>query len=421
MKDTSQVTAMVIDNGLFIDLALRLAKDFRKVYYHVPWISAFPKMNNGMIGHGFEELEVVESIYDEDVFDDIDVFIFPDVYFGHEQKYLVSLGKTVWGGRLGEELELSREGMKELLSELDLPVGPYQVVKGTAALRRYLKANEDQFVKINKWRGTFETFHAPNYRMVEPKLDEVEYNLGAFKSIVEFIVEGALNDKVEYGTDCWTIDGKYPTKLFSGIEVKDKGFIGCFTDYVKIPEPLTRFNEAIRPVLKKYGYRGFFSSEVRIGEDHEPYMIDFCARAPSPPNEVYQEIYSNLADVIWKGANGIVVDPVAEKKFGAEILIHSSWADKNWQPIDFPDKLRNRVKLRNATKIDGRYYVIPQSVGLPEIGAVIGLGNTLEEAVKEAKSVAKQVSGYYIEIPDNALDEAEEEIKKLAELDLAIF
>ena len=420
MKETKDVTALVVDNGLFVELALRLAKDFKKVYYHVPWISAFPKMNNGMIGTGFDEIEVVSDVYG-DHFDEIDVFIFPDVYFGPLQEHLQSLGKIVWGGRMGEDLELSREGMKELLKELGLPVGGYDVMTGTAELRKFLKENKDRYVKINKWRGTFETFHAPDYKAVEPKLDEVEYNLGAFKHITEFIVEEALNDKVEFGTDAWTIDGKYPDKLFSGIEVKDKGFIGIFTDYKNIAEPLTRFNEAIKPVLKDYGYRGFFSSEVRIGQDHEPYMIDFCARAPSPPNEVYQEVYTNLAEVIWKGANGETVTPVSKFKYGAEILIHSSWADKNWQPVDFPAEIRDKVKLRNAVKIKDQFYVIPQSVGLPEIGAVIGLGDTMEEAINDAKETGKQVSGYYLEIPEDSLEQAEAEVQKLDDLGLSMF
>jgi len=420
MKQTNQVTALVIDNGLFVELALRLARDFKKVYYTVPWVSAFPKMNNGMIGTGFDAIEVVTDVFGEH-FDEIDLFIFPDVYHGPLQEHLVSLGKTVWGGRMGEELELSRQGMKELLEELELPVGPYEIVKGTAELRKFLKGHKDQFVKLNKWRGTFETFHSPDYRSVEPKLDEIEYLLGAFKSITEFIVEEALNNKIEFGTDAWTVDGAYPSKLFSGIEVKDKGFIGLFTDYRKLPSPLTEFNEAMKPTLKQYGYRGFFSSEVRVGKDHQPYMIDFCARAPSPPNEVYQEIYTNLADVIWQGANGTVLDPKSNHKFGAEILIHSSWADKNWQPVDFPEELRDRVKLRNATIIDGRYYVIPQSVGLPEIGAVIGLGDTMQEAIDEAKAMAKEVTGYYIEVPEDSLDEAEVQIKKMDKLGLSPF
>ena len=150
-------------------------------------------------------------------------------------------------------------------------------------------------------------------------------------------------------------------------------------------------------------------------------MIDFCARCGSPPSELYSAMFDNIAELIWYGAEGTVVDPISKYKYGAEILIHSSWADKNWQPIDFPKSIRPFVKLRNAAKINKDWYVIPQEVGLPEIGAVIGLGNTKEEAIEQAKEHAKQISGYYIDIPEQALDKAEEELQKTLDLGIKLF
>ena len=184
---------------------------------------------------------------------------------------------------------------------------------------------------------------------------------------------------------------------------------------------ITRFNEKMRPVLAAYNWRGFLSTEVRIGKDMDPYMIDLCARAPSPPNELYQMQYENLAECIWSGANGIVVEPEATAKYGAEIMLHSSWADKAWQPISFPDDIREYVKLRNATKIDGVYYAIPQACGLPECGAVIGLGDTLEEALDHAVENAEQVTGYYLEAKMGAIDDIREQCKKLDKLGLNMF
>lgn len=409
-----------MDNGLFVELASKLAQTFKKVFYHVPWQSAFPKLNNAWIGRGLEGVEVIDSPWGPQ-FDEIDLFIFPDVYFGHEQVYLESVGKKVWGGRMGEELELCRECCKKWMRSQGLPVGKFQVLKGMDALREYLRANKNQFVKVNKWRGTFETFKSVDYKSVEPKLDEVEYNLGAFKHVLEFIVEDDLKDKAEIGTDAWSVDGKQPASLLSGIEIKDLAFVGIFKPYAELPKPLTQFNDVAAPLLKKFGYRGFFSTEVRIGKDHEGFQIDFCARAASPPNELYQEFYTNLADIIWQGANGVLVEPEPAAKYGVEALIHSSWADKNWQPLDFPKELKPFIKLRNATFINGRYYVIPQAVGLPEIGAVTGWGNTLDEAIKACKEHAEQVKGYYVNVPCDAFDKAQEEIEKCAEYGLEMF
>jgi hypothetical protein len=425
IKDPSDVVALVVDNGLFVEIAIKLAKTYKKVYYYVPWESAFAKMNLGMIGVGLENIEVVDSIYGPH-FDEVDVFVFPDIYFGYEQEMLEKMGKKVWGSRTGECLELKREGMKEILKALDMPVGKFTHIKGMANLRAFLKENEDVYVKIDKFRGTFETFHSANYKEVEPKLDEVEFNLGAFKHTIEFTVEESLPDCAEVGTDCWVItddagEAHYPEHTISGIEIKDVGFASIFKKYEDIPEVVTRFNERMKPVFAAYNWRGFMSTEVRVGKDMKPYMIDLCGRAPSPPNELYQEQYENLAECVWAGANGIVVEPKAVAKYGAEIMLHSSWADKGWQPVSFPPELRDRVKLRNATCIDGIYYAIPQACGLPEVGAVIGLGDTLQEALDDAVENAEQVTGYYLEAKMSAIDSIKEECERLEELGLNMF
>lgn len=420
MKDPKDVVCLVVDNGLFCELAIKLAKTYKKVYYYVPWESAFPRLNLARIGHGIPELELVDSIYGPH-YDEIDLFCFPDIYFGWEQEHLIKDGKTVWGSRLGECLELQREGMKQILMELGMPVGKFWHIKGMANLRDFLKDHPNVYVKTDRYRGTFETFHSINYDLVEPKLDEVEWSLGRFKDLIEFTVEAALEDRVEFGTDAWTIDGKFPSKLISGLEIKDCGFASVFKDYKSLPEPLTRFNDKMVPVFEAYGYRGFFSTEIRIGKDHQPYMIDFCARAPSPPNELYQEQYKNLAECIWAGANGEVIDPEPVAKYGAEIMLHSSFADKNWQPLQFPEEIRDFVKLRNIYKDDRGYFVVPQSTGLPEIGAVVGLGDTLEEAFDHALENAELVEGYYLEGKTGAIEQVKEQIEKMDKLGLSVF
>jgi hypothetical protein len=428
MKDPKDVVAFVIENGLFTSLALKLAKTYKKVYYYTPWETAFARINTGRIGYGFEDenLYLVDSVWGPHM-DEADIVIFPDIYLGPLQEHLVSIGKKVWGARTGDCLELQRVGMKEILDILDLPVGKFEVVKGVNNLRAYIKANPGGYVKIDKWRGLMETFHASSYEDVEPLLDSLEQKLGPFKTEIEFCFEEPLPDRVEFGTDCWAItdeNGKcqYPKNLISGLEIKDVGYAGIFTKYADLPECTTRFNERIKPVLAEYGYRGFLSTEVRIGKDHEPFMIDLTCRAPSPPSELFQEMYANLAECIWAGANGIVIEPEAVKPYGAEILLKSSWAECNWQPISFPEEISQWVKIRNACQIDGRHYAVPQQpVGLAECGAVIGLGDTLEEACEKALEHAAQVKGYYLEASTQCIDAIKEQIAKMEEYNLSVF
>ena len=422
LKDISDAVCMFVDHGLFISQALRLAQDFKKVYVYTPWETAFPKLTS-QVGLGYEELELVDSIFGP-WFDSVDVFVFPDINSGHLQQYLADQGKAVWGCKMGECLELEREGCKEILKALDLPVGKFTHVKGMDNLRVFLQENDGKkhWVKLNKWRGTFETFSCENYKDVEPKLDSVEHHLGPLKHVVEFTIEEDLPDRVEVGTDGFVIDGKQPSQLMAGIEVKDLCYVGKFLKYTDLPEPVRRFNDRMEPVFKAYGYRGWMSSEVRIGEDMEPFMIDGCMRSPSPPNELWQLVYSNFSEIIYYGAHGIMVDPEPTATFGAEILIHSSWASGNWQPVNIEPEVREFVKLRNSMKIQGREYISPMGDGLPEIGAVVGLSNeSIEDAIDQAFKNAEGVSGYYLDIPKSSTETAMEQIKKLDKLGLNYF
>ena len=132
-------------------------------------------------------------------------------------------------------------------------------------------------------------------------------------------------------------------------------------------------------------------------------------------------MYKNLAEIIWYGAKGILIDPVTEHKFGVECLIHSSWSDNNWQAVNFPKKYRDNIKLRNACVVNGRYYCAPQSSGLVEMGAVVTTGNTLKEAVEKAHEIAETVEGHYIDIKLDSLDKAQEEFDKLEEMGIKIL
>ncbi len=311
--------------------------------------------------------------------------------------------------------------MNEHMKKLGLYVTPYKVIVGIESLREYLKAHDNVYVKCSILRGDFETFHALNYRFAEPKLDEIEYKLGAMKHIKEFIVEEAYDEAVETGCDLYTVDGKYPTATLAGIEVKDLGYIGKINKYENLSPKVTDFNTKMAETLEGYGYRGFFSTEVRVSKTKPPYMLDFCARLGSPPNELYQMMYKNLAEIIWYGSQGYLIDPVYEHKYGVEVFIHSSWADQNWQEIEFPKKYRDNIKLRNACKINDKYYAVPQTVGLPEVGAIVAEGDNIKEVIEKVKEIADTIQGYYLEIKLDAIDTAMEQFKKLEEFGVKIL
>jgi hypothetical protein len=257
-----------------------------------------------------------------------------------------------------------------------------------------------------------ETFHAKNFAQVEQQLDELEHNLGAKKKVMEFIVEQGINPAIEIGYDGYCIDGKFPMGALVGVEVKDKAYVCRTMRYRELPKQVRGVNDKLAPTLKKLGYRGFISTEIRCSEDGKAYLIDPCARCGSPPSELYQMMITNLADIIWEGAEGIIVEPEYAAKYGAQVMLLSDWADSNWQQVDFPESIREHVKLRNMTKIEGQYYVIPQWTGMPEIGAVVAMGDTQDEAISECKRIAEMVEGHSIEKPLDALEQARDDLNE---------
>jgi hypothetical protein len=180
-----------------------------------------------------------------------------------------------------------------------------------------------------------------------------------------------------------------------------------------LPDQVRSVNEKLAPALKRYGYRGFISTEVRCTKDGKAYLIDPCCRAGSPPNELYQVMMDNMAEAIWYGAEGIVIEPEFRAKWGAEVLLISEWADQNWMHVSFPDNIRENVKLRNFCRIEDQYYVIPQWTGSAEIGAVVALGDTPDQAIENCKKIAEQVEGHLLDKPVDALDIAREQLDQV--------
>lgn len=411
MNDYSTRSVCVIDNGLFAEVAVTLAKYFGRVYYCVPWENAYPKSTQLMVGSGLEGVEKIDSIWP--VIDKVDLFVFPDVYFGPLQVYLTKQGKRVWGSRMGEDLELFRDFSKQTMIDVGVDVGKYEVVTGISSLRKFLQKHKNQYVKISRTRGDFETFKSESYDLSEPKLDEIEHKLGARKELVDFIVEETIDGAVEVGYDGFTIDGQFPAHAMSGIEIKDKGYIGHFKAYNDMAEPILEVNDKLATTLQRYQYRNFWAAEARITKDGVPWVIDPCARFGSPPSELLLNIYTNLADIMWHGAAGEVVDPEPLAEWGAEVMLISSWANLNWQAIDFPKEIRDAVKLHFPVVIDDRYYITPQGFDLPCVGAVVAYGDTMEQAIQRCKNLAEKVRGYYVEAPIDCFDSGIEEIAKL--------
>ena len=144
------------------------------------------------------------------------------------------------------------------------------------------------------------------------------------------------------------------------IERKDKSYFGRLCAYDALPENVRKVNDALAGVISQYQYRQFFSTEIRE-KGSKAYLIDLTCRHPSPAGEVEMMMFENLAEILWEGADGRLVNPVTKFKYGAQIIIKSEWYSAgHYQPITFPEEIRPFVKIYNHCRIGGMDYAVPQ-------------------------------------------------------------
>jgi hypothetical protein len=129
-----------------------------------------------------------------------------------------------------------------------------------------------------------------------------------------------------------------------------------------------------------------FSSEVRIADDQN-FFIDPTCRAASPPSQVMAELFGNLGDIIWYGANGICIEPEPTAKFGVQALLTQDRDPDEWSALEIPEKLKPYVRCGFACEIDDRLCIPPHPLG-KMIGWLIATGNSVAEAIDSLKDHA---------------------------------
>lgn len=412
MMDLKDKTCCVIESGIFQSLAHRLARDFGKVYYYRHTERVHPVTSDIEPGKGYDDIEAIEHW--SDVLEEVDLWVCPDIHDGHLQEHLVSIGERVFGSRRAEDLEIWRAKFREIMDEIGLPVPPHEVVTGLDALRERLMEVNDKFIKTSaNVRGTSETWHHLSYNLSQAHLDKLASQFGAFRETQEWLIDDPILNVPEIGYDGLCVDGKFPRHGIVGVEAKDKAYYGQFMPWDMMPRVIRDVNTKLAPVLGQYGYRGFFSTEIR-----GKYLLEPTCRQPSPAGECEQEIYSNISEMIWSAAEGEIVEPIPAARFCAQVILSSHEMDEATPlPIDIPLDRRQWVKLYNSSKgEDGQEWVSPTPTRMSEIGSIVGIGNTPEQAIRELE---KHCDGYEswamrLEIDLEALHEARKEMSKAA-------
>lgn len=400
-------TAIVFDRGgLYLYCAEKLAEKYKKVMYYLADADAYPSSQKAKIGEGIKGVERVHDFFSH--VDEADIVYFFDCYDGPLQHWLRQKGYTVFGSGLGEKVEIDKIYFLELLEKLDLPCAETQLCEGLDELEEYLKTCKDTVWLKNLHRGDFETRKFKNMDQIEPFINDLKKRLGTAADDVDILVQNKIDSVCEVGYDGFCVDGEYTKNAITGYEIKDKGFVGKVCP--ETPEVLELFNTKFSETFKELGYRGNYSTEIRIAKDGTPYYIDATCRVPSPPGELMCELYENWAEATWEIAHGRVpvLKPVA--KYGAVIILTSGWHDKHELCVQFPDKIKQYVKLKNHTKDGKSYYCVPNGNG-EFFGAVVAWGDTLREATKKCLEYAAQVEADECEYDDTLFDKCREQIE----------
>lgn len=412
MIDLSTKVVCVIDFGNYIEIARRLAKDFEKVYYYCPWIiNGFPEHNPLDIGRGVKEIIKVTEW--EPYYEEIDLFVFPDLFLAGQQELLRRQGKLVYGSGKAGELEVDRGSLKRLQEELGMNVNPYEEVEGLYELEERLKVVEDKYIK-SSLRGDLETFHHENYTLSKEELKALKHRMGIFDKKENYIIENPIESIAEIGYDGFVIDGQYPKETCSGFELKDVGYLGSIVRYNTLPKQLKDVTDKLAPIFQTYGYRGPMSTEVRIDEKRKGYLIDITCRSPQPPTDLALEMYDNFSEMVWNIASGIVPEIKYTYNWGCQFIIKSESAETQPVAIQFPEKYARFVKIKNlVVDDDGTYYYTPNGVRMQECASVIGLGHSADEAIRMATEIAKTVKGFDLKIKTDCIEDAKEQMKIL--------
>lgn len=385
-SDFSKITFCVADHGFFLPLARRLAESGARVLYHnLGWAKSNPSINDGIIGNGYADIECVLDLWA--IKKEVSCFVFPDVGHMGLQKELASQGFPVWGAKGGMRLEIEREFFLKKLAELGLDVPTFRRVVGVTALADYLRNRKDIWIKVSRWRGSWETRHWRSWEEDAGKLDAWAVKFGGIKEMIPFLCFDKIGTKMEIGCDTFNVDGQWPEYVLHGIEKKDEAYMAAVTKRDEMPVELLAIMDAFSPWLKTQKYRNQWSMEVRVADDGN-YFLDATTRGGLPSTASQLLAVSNLPELILAGASGEFVEPEYNCKFTAECMVKICGDYNTWETIQLPEELKPFLMLSDCCEVKDQPWFPADDSPIEEIGWLVATGDTPTETAQLMNSMA---------------------------------
>lgn len=413
MKDVKELTVLILDYGTFEDLARVFAAAGADTLYYTPFEDEYRDLKRCAIGDGVEGFTRCDEWLEPDIVRKVDLLCVPDIGFSGAQHYFRSLGKAVWGSMGASDLELYRTRFLKTLKEVGLPVAPSVVVRGLDNLAAYLKEHTDKWVKVNRYRANMETWHHQDYEHSRDELARLAREFGGLASQIVFIVQDPIRDAREIGYDGHYVAGAgYPDQSFQGYEKKNELYLGSLLPAARLPDCVQAVNEAMAPVLEDFGYRCFIATEIRKTEE-DFFFTDPTNRQAGQTMEHQYQTCTNLADVIWHGANGKLIPAKFTHRFAAEATVYHHGDAEGWKVLRVPEEYRDAFAFYHYCEADGLLHFPPGKNC--EIGVVCGEGDSVEEAIESVKDNFECLEDEPVEIRPAGFADLIEEIKEAEE------
>ena len=343
----------------------------------------------------------------------IDTFVFPDIRHCGEQVELRSQGLPVWGAGMGMRLELDRVFFLQKLQQLGLDIPEYQVITGLTNLTHYLRDKKDIYIKVSKWRGSWETKKWEDWQASSHMLDVWAVRFGGVKELIRFICFPKIETELEIGADTYNVNGQWPRTMLHGIERKDEAYFAAVTPTPKMPEQLLPIMEAFSPFLKEVGYACQWSMECRVTKD-KTYFIDATTRGGLPSTQSLLAA-RNLPEIIEAGAHGELVEPDYGFKYSAECMVKIQGTARCWETIVLDDEVKAALGLQDCCEVDGQtWFPADEELPITEIGWLRATGDTPTEVAQRMNQLADRLpdgADAAVEALADVIREVEEENK----------
>jgi len=269
---------LILDTGLALDLARRLAQEGDEVYYYLNKIRNYPDESEALYGKGlFEEWGVKRIDMYDSILSYVDYVVATDIGYGKHLDYFRKKGTLVYGAPfLGERLETDREFGRETLAGYGVKVPEVTVHNTKEDAVQHIKQNPSGYAYKSDESRNKKTFVTKSpeamIKFLSGLSSSAPIRLEKFIEGVEIACGGFFNGQEFLGPKL--ISFEY-NKTFPGDLGPMNSEIGTAMYYDDTGgKAFAETLQKIEPFLRMVGYRGYVEVSC-IANESGTHVIEF--------------------------------------------------------------------------------------------------------------------------------------------------